>query len=99
VDVQVSHSLSLTGLVLVSFSAPRLVLMRCMTRCEVVVDRSSVYFKSFRASVFQVIDVETHKCPIGKVPIVIFFSSSNQSLLSKACLFSVKGSRPRLAHS
>jgi len=36
-DVQVTHSLSLTGLVLFRLSAPRLVLMRCMTRCEVVV--------------------------------------------------------------
>lgn len=61
-----------------SFSAPRLVLMRCMARCEVVVDRSVVYFKSFRVFCFQVIDEETHMCPIGNVPVVFVFSSSNQ---------------------
>jgi hypothetical protein len=53
--------------------------MRCMARFEVVVDRSVVYFKSFRVLCFQVIDEETHMCPIGNVPVDFFvFSSSNQ---------------------
>jgi len=65
--------------------------MRCMARFEVVVDRSVVYFKSFRVLCFQVIDEETHMCPIGNVPVdFLCFLRPIKSLLSKACLFSVK---------
>jgi len=44
--------------------------MRCMTRSEVVVDRSFVvYFQEFPCpSVICANDEETHKCPVGKVP-------------------------------
>jgi hypothetical protein len=49
-------------------------------------------YRSFHVQVpFLVISEETHKCPVGKVPNSHVFSSSNQSLLSKACLFSEKG--------
>lgn len=39
------------------------------------------------------------RCPVGKVPSSHKESSSNHSLLDKACLFSAKGLRTRVAHS
>lgn len=103
VDVQLAHSFSLTvpgSSCLVLSYAPRLVLMRCTTRSLVVIlDRSfSFYFRSLHVLQIDVITEETHKCPVGKVPIKSLFSSSNHSLFSKVCLFPAIGSHSRVAH-
>jgi hypothetical protein len=70
VDVQVAHSLLL--LECVRFvSAPRRVLMRCMTRCEVVVCLTGhlFYFLELPCPSVILVNVEeTLMCPVGKVP-------------------------------
>lgn len=71
--------------------APRLVLMRCTTRSEVVFLERSFYFRGFLVLQIRVITEETLKCPVGKVPIKSLFSSSKHSLFSKACLFPAIG--------
>jgi len=71
--------------------APRLVLMRCTTRSEVVFLERSFYFRGFPVLQIHVITEETLKCPVGKVPIKSLFSSSKHSLFSKACLFPAIG--------
>jgi len=72
--------------------------MRCVARYEVDLTGHSIYFdelpwcpsKGYSISLIDIVE-ETHKCPVGKVPIdSCKSSSSNQSLLGKACLFSVK---------
>lgn len=90
VDVQLTHFLLLQFLVL-SVIAPRLVLMRCTTRSEVVFFCVHFYFRSLHVLQIDVITEETLKCPVGKVPIKSLFSSSNHSLFSKACLFPAIG--------
>lgn len=58
-------------------SAPRRVLMRCVARYEVDLTGLSIYFdelpwcpsKGNSISLADIYREETHKCPVGKVPI------------------------------
>lgn len=75
------------------WSAPRRVLMRCMTSIHwssLLVDRSFifVYFWGFPCCVSQTIRCGKHLCVNRQQPISQWDSSSKQSLLGKACLFS-----------
>lgn len=83
---------------LVIIGAPRRVLMRCMARCEVVscvrtfLSTSCEFPSPIRSK-----SEETHKCPVGKVPIEILqsnqFTSSGKYVSSQ-----LGGLHTRLAH-
>lgn len=75
-------------LALGQWSAPRLVLMRCVTSSEVVLVRSLLSYFDELPCLSDWHVGEAHLCPLGKVPCGHEDSSSKQSLLGKACLVS-----------